>query len=541
MPRTRIQRRSKPAPLKENRVINPGKGLNTFVSENIIDDQEATSLENVQFIESGAVRKRDGYTQAGDALSNNPRGIGVFNRSSGNILLTVDGTALKYLNGSTWTTISGETFDSSAQIEFLQAGDDLYIFDGVNSVAKLTSALSLARNGKSPKAKFGILYGSYVFIAGVDGQQDRVYQSIQMTQSQDPDDWTDPEDDTSSHPGASDFTGTNGDTFYFDIGKGDGDKITGFAKFSDVLIVFKERSIHQVVLDSSGVPTITAISSSIGCVSHKSIENVENDVFFLSRDGFYVLGNEPNFFDVVRTNELSARIKEDVETVTEANYNKVNAIYFDNKYICGIPVGGSTVNTVFVYDRRFLAWSKWTNVSSNSWGTLINSSGEEELYFADDGDTKVHMMTPGTYNDNGSAISAQWTSKAFDLNRFDLQKRWLFMDVLFRQIQGSVAIYVYTDNDQLSAQTTIRATTQGGMGYLQLGYGPLGDDGETATGDSSTTSNVPYRIVINESSRTLKVKFENNNLNENFVFLGMAHYYYEFSPFKFDSQFKLTP
>ncbi len=47
---------------------------------------------------------------------------------------------------------------------------------------------------------------------------------------------------------------------------------------------------------------MTKILGGIGCVSHRTIKVVENDVFFLSRKGVYTLGNEANFVNVLRTN-----------------------------------------------------------------------------------------------------------------------------------------------------------------------------------------------------------------------------------------------
>jgi hypothetical protein len=55
---------------------------------------------------------------------------------------------------------------------------------------------------------------------------------------------------------AADSTGV-ANANVIDISKFDGDKITGFAKYQDALIIFKERSIYQLTFDaSSGVPSI---------------------------------------------------------------------------------------------------------------------------------------------------------------------------------------------------------------------------------------------------------------------------------------------
>ena len=205
MPRTRITAKRKTPQIKNENIVAPGKGLNNFVSENLIDDAESSDLQNVEFIESGAVTKRGGYEQAGDDLSNNPRGLLTFNTSSTNYILTVDGTGLKYLNGSTWTSIAGATYDSSAEIDGTQTRGDLYIFDGVSGGTKLTSALSLSRPGTIPKGKFSVFYSGYHILSGVDGQETRVY----VSKDTDASDFTDSGDDATSHPGATVLSGSN--------------------------------------------------------------------------------------------------------------------------------------------------------------------------------------------------------------------------------------------------------------------------------------------------------------------------------------------
>lgn len=539
MPRT-IRKRKRVRQISRKVVDNPGKGLNKFVSPTLIKDEESSDLKNIMFVEGGSPQKRPGFSQVGDDLSNNPRGLASFDTGSNQYVLTVDGTALKYLNGSTWTSISGATFSSTADIDFVMARGDLYIHDGTNETAKLDSSLTLTSPTTTVEAAFGIFYKGYHFVSGVDEHRTRVY----MSEPADASDFTNTNPtgsgeysvyDATTHPGATAFAGSGAN--YFDVDKDDGDVITGFGKFDDVLIIFKRRAIYQLTIDSSGNPTVDRVSTGIGAINHKSIENVENDLFFLSDDGYYVLGNEPNFFDSIRTNELSARIKSLVDTRSVANQSKVASIYHNNIFMSSIPVGGSTNNLTLTYDRRYLAWSKWDNIDANSWVVHRDANGEEHLYFACDSDTKVYEIEFGTYNDDGVAIDSYWVSKAIDLDNFDIEKRWVDLTLQFRRVSGIINIDVYTDGDELSVSTQIGATGSSGLGLLPLGQGILGEP--TGTASTDTVVNVPYRIPIRKNARSIKFKISNARTNENFILLGYSLGYYPFSHYKFDSQYKL--
>ena len=147
---------------------------------------------------------------------------------------------------------------------------------------------------------------------------------------------------------------------YIDIDKDAGDRVTGLIEYQDAIIVFKERSIWSITLAASGdivIPTVKMIMRGVGCVSHRTIKYVENDVFFLSRRGVYTLGNEPNFLNVLRTNEVSARVRPLFETLTAAQLEQSCAIYASNKYRLSYPASTADKNTKeIIYDRERLSW-----------------------------------------------------------------------------------------------------------------------------------------------------------------------------------------
>lgn len=527
-------------------IENPGRGLNSLVSDNMIDDREASDLQNIWFTEAGAVTKRNGYHAVGTGLSNNPRGLGTYMDSSGGkYLVTIDGTALKYLKdsfaaASTYTSAGGGvTFTAGNQATFTSARGSLFIWNGVEG-GSYFDGTNVTRPGTMPKGKFSLYYKGYHFASGVDGQLNRLYIAV----ATDATDFTNAATtlhDSTEVPGATVFAGTGAN--FIDIDKDDGDKITALATFQDSVIVFKERSIHQVTLDASGTPSVALITRSLGAVSHKSVETVENDVFFLSRRGIFVLGNEPNFFNAIRTNELSSRVHDDFQLISSANLGLSTAIFHNYHYHLAVPEGGTTTNNVmWSYDRRFLAWSKTkpSSLGAESFTTLIDNNNIERVFFTASDEAQIYEID-NNFSDNGTAIDASWTSKAFDIDTPDLQKRWVYVDLLFRQLSGGISISIFTDGDELAATASIPSPATGGdMGTMLLGEELLGGDPADQVLAEATTINVPYRIPIRKNARTLKVKVSNSVDNENFVLLGIYIGYFPYSQWKFDSANKLT-
>lgn len=554
MPQAIPARRGVKRDWPQTMVVNPGKGLNTLVSDSLIANDEASDLQNIQFVEAGAPAKRNGHTAVGTGLVNNPKGLGSFNVSSSlKYVLTIDGTSLKYLLSGVWTTISGASFTTGKNVVFTQAGGAMYIWNGTDAGRKLDSSLVLTAPTTSPSAGFAIYYSNKQIAAGTATQPNRLYISSAVDLS----DFTNASgtiSDSTNVPGTSSFAGT--DANYIDVNKDDGDKITGLAKFQGVLVVFKERSIWQLTFDASGNPTVTQVSSSVGCVGHRSVDNVENDVIFLSRLGYYALGNQANYAaNVIRTNEISQKIHPLITTITAANLPSTASLYSDYVFYSSIATGGTTTNNkTITFDRRYTAWSVLTNVNANAFTEYIDSSNVKHLYYAADDEAKVYEIDT-SYSDNGTAINAYWQSKNFDFGDPSLYKQVIDCDIILRQLSGSVTITFITDNGTVAKTTTLSSSNDlsgtvgsdlwgaygvGGGTYMTTITGIAQSTTSSASGVTTATTNVPYRIRLGINCRSIKVKVSNANNNETFTLLGFKFYYRPYKHTKFPSDLRVN-
>lgn len=532
-------------------VMNPNKGLNNLVSPSLIDNKEFSDLQNVEYDEGGVIRKRFGYTTVGNALTA-AKGLGFYYTETIRHLCTIDGINLKYYTGTgSWNTAGGATFTAAQDTTFSQARIKFFVWNGTDGGA-YWDGTTVTRPGTMPKAKFAVYFQNKHIASGVPGQPSRLYISniadatdftvtTGGTQPQ-PDSTNDTENGNPNVPGATVFSGTPAltEANVIDIRKNDGDKITGLGIFQNSIIVFKERAIYQLTFDSSGNPTVTPITYATGCVSHNSIASVENDLYFLSRQGLRVIGNEANYYTAIRTNVLSIRIQPTVDSINKNYYSRTNAQYFDNKYILGIPTGSSAIDRCIVYDRRFQAFTYWKQFNPQAMVKYIDSLNAEYLYFLDDGSTQVYQRSAGTYNDNGAAIEAWVTGKAQDIANPDITKFWVDLRPVFRRLSGRATFTIYQDDGQTVGTATLGSLSSRGMGIKMLGVYALGKDGVTVSGTTTQTFvDTPLSIVLNLSSRTLNFKIYNNNVDENFVLLGWIYNYYPKSPFYFDSANKI--
>lgn len=462
------------------------------------------------------------------------------------------------------------------------AGGGCMIYDGATNVA----------GKKCPKARFSVVYKDFHFASGVDGQPYRVYMSglnepDRFTRQAPPDTYKGEVDtygalpgnptngdaynvtyDDGTHkegyyakrvsgwlylgarynpfapelwkwedvPGATTFSGDKSPNA-FDVNKFDGEKVTGFGFFQDALIIFKEGSIWQMTLNEQSLPVISRITNAYGCVAHGSIVTVENDCYFLGRDAVYVLGNEPNYFSAIRTNQLTSRVSNTLSRINTAFFHKVRGFYFNQRYHLAVPLDTEeNNNTMMVYDKRFYAWSVW-DIPASGLASYIDAANKLQFVFTNSQNKALNRFTEGVYNDNGVGIRAWWRSRAFHGRKIDFVKWWRQFRPIFKGINGSIIISMYDEDGEFNAsdEYTISPPLVGGLGSHLFGEQIYGGGEATdyfnsgTTGGSSGTAghhvsnsnnSKPLFIDIKHKSRTFSFQIENSKPDENFALLG---------------------
>lgn len=554
-------RQSEPdAAYEEIRVLNPSRGLNLLIADILANDKESTlGTKNIEYVEGGAARKRMGYDDLSGTLTAPPRGLSQYMSESANYLMTNDAGVIKKYQSGAYTTLAGTyTLSTSANINSTPLWNKTYFWDGVNS-GVVFDGTTVTQPGTMPRAKASVIYKGYHVAFGASGQPFRLYFSpiaepSRFTRAAAVGGGAIELNDATNVPGATVFTGDN-TAQAIDINKNDGQYVTGLGFFQDVLIVFKEKSIYQLYFNSTGAFVVERISSSYGAVNHGAIAQVENDCYFLTDKGIYVLGNEPNFYAAIRTNELSSRVKTLLQRINPLYWDRCRAYYYDDRYFLTVPLDANTTcNAVIVYDRRFYAWAYWDNIQAETFFAFKDrdNDGTTKLYFTEYGSNSVCYFTPNVYNDKGEAIEAVFITRAFEGKQVDKEKYWHAIRPIFRLTTGNVTISFITENGTQGRPVAVNPSITGGLGTDQYGsllFGTSQQDtytdadlgleggGSTVTSSETDTSHAVYDIGIGLDARTLKVKYYNNGLNETFTILGFALLYQTKDKDRFDGNY----
>lgn len=307
-----------------------------------------------------------------------------------------------------------------------------------------------------------------------------------------------------------------------------GDDITGLAIFRERIVVFKERSIWQITLSTIQIgnfyvtqPSAELVTGSHGCIAPRSIANVENDVFFLSRKGVYVLGYEPNIaVDTLRTNELSAKIRPYFDALTPAQKMVASATYADFKYRISFPGTDETM----VYDRERTSWiGPWTYDTRVS-ALYYDSSDNEVFLIGQEDGANVYEVSSAYSDDNGSTIATTLKTKFEDFGDWSIFKtiRDIFLNL--RNVTGSILVEIGLsdrDGNTIAAKnfTLESQESDAGWGSDQWGSALFGDSENH--GGAADIGDLVKWVVLNKTSRRIQITVKTISRNDNYELLGV--------------------
>lgn len=307
-----------------------------------------------------------------------------------------------------------------------------------------------------------------------------------------------------------------------------GDDITGISIFRGRIVVFKEKSIWQITLSTIQVgnftitfPNLELVTASHGCIASKSIANVENDIFFLSRKGVYVLGNDPQMsIDVLRTNELSAKIRPFFQSLTVAQMKATVATYFDSKYLISIPGTDQTM----VFDRERTGWvGPWT-LDANAFEVFYDLTDNQKLLLGRDDSPLVDELNEDLGDDKGTAIQVIARTKKEDFGDWTIFKTIKDIYTNWRNVTGSISVDIRLEDrvgNTVAAKSFNVTPTTGNAGIGAEFFGSMMFADSSEEGGGADVGDIVRWVNLNKTGRTVQLIVKTTHAVDNFELLGI--------------------
>ena len=255
-----------------------------------------------------------------------------------------------------------------------------------------------------------------------------------------------------------------------DVFRDDGTVITGLKTLGDELIIFKELAIHKATFTGDrDIPFVfTKTRSNVGAIAGHSVQEVENGLIFLSRDGYY-------FFDGNNSFKISDRINVTLEGFSQSRQEFSASAYQQtrNRYWSTASEGSASQHDrIVTWDSFNNAFSLYLGHSANVFA-IVNTSGEERVYFGDYAGF-VYQADDGV-NDNPAgtetAVDFKYKTRWFDHTDIVNQKGVPHIYIYF-QLSSTILTFGYSYDFEEATQFTQTFTlSPGGAVYGSAIYG----------------------------------------------------------------------
>jgi len=430
-------------------------GINTSKPPQEIDNSEVQDLLNIEFDDAGNLSTRRGVTQLSADTFSRITSLHYFSIDSGEIgILLTEGTKLQIIetDGTGLTNLTGAlTFPNNTYWQWVTFGG---LAVGVNGATSGTNPVKVdgtstaaALGGTPPRGKYIAVWNSRVWIASASAFS-RIHGSALGL----PEDWT--------------ATGAAG-AITLDVDTNDGDPITGLFATRDALYIFKRKSIHRLVAfadpntDANNIRR-EVVTKDVGCVSAYSIQQIPNDVIFLSDQGVASLALVQTAEDF-RTAFYSRNIKE--LTSFAKTTQEIPSLHCDTGAQYWISLPGSVTSNgqkqVFVLDylkidEGFVRWARFDGmVAGTAYTSFLSNTGKKYIIGAlNSGGSNYQLFTyiprlsTAAFSDQGTAYTKAIALKSFNADAQLLKKRWVEWGVGLNLLSASVGVTIQYYFDQ---------------------------------------------------------------------------------------------
>lgn len=338
------------------------------------------------------------------------------------------------------------------------------------------SAVAATAPPDGPGKYLTIHYGRMV-MAGNEDFPYRVYFSAPL----DPEDWTGVDATSLDLPD-----------------DGDPNAITGISSFYGRLYVFTRRSIYEITGTTPSDFVVNKISNGIGTISHQSIVQTPNDIFFASDRGVHSLKQ----LSSGRQSEsmfLSREIQKFwVESINSALYSRAYA-YFDettNNYIISMPSSGQLKNDLLLcYNTEFGTWTLWPEINARCIsGVLVNNKKTiligEEL-------GRIGLLNTNATTDYDAGFTYRWNTNVLYPGGLANEKTFKSVTVFLSSKNVSTVTIGWNVDGKRSGSRAIQ---------LQQGVDVLTSSFVLGVSELGTTSFLPYTIPIDQVGYGLQLE-----------------------------------
>lgn len=276
---------------------------------------------------------------------------------------------------------------------------------------------------------------------------------------------------------------------------------------------------------SFSIPSATKVIGSFGTESILGVVQTENDIMFPNRRGWFNLGPRQNYFGILRTQEISAKIRPYWNSLIGSKIGNICSYFKDAKVFISVPTSNSGNSRTIILDTERRNWTVDWTFGAKQFLEYTDTSGITHfLYVPVDGSQMVEIGE-NIEGDLGSYFSTDYTSGRYPLDKY--WKEFARVDKVYFKFANPVgALNIEVSGTKktgafsgIVSKTIDPQTSSSGLGWDVLGTVQLGDTAGTIS-LYSDSADIRY-VNIRKKLRDIQFRVYTSSTNSDYTLLGI--------------------
>jgi hypothetical protein len=205
---------------------------------------------------------------------------------------------------------------------------------------------------------------------------------------------------------------------HYQSGQGEG-RATVLCKTPDGAGAVWQILVNSITVGdtSFSVPSAQKVVGSVGTESILGTVATGNDIAFPNRRGWYSLGMQAQFFNVLRTNERSSLIRPYWRSLISSKISGVASYFYDAKIFISVPTSTTGNDKIIIFDTERGNWAVDWSIGAKQFLEYTDTSGNSHFLFIPTSGTRLIELNENTLGDLGAPFNQSYISPLLPVSK----------------------------------------------------------------------------------------------------------------------------
>lgn len=251
------------------------------------------------------------------------------------------------------------------------------------------------------------------------------------------------------------------------------------------------------------VPSAQKVVGSVGTESINGTLAVGNDIAFPNRRGWFTLGIQAQYLNVLRTNERSSNIRPYWRSLISNDIKNIASYFYDAKIFISVPTATGGNDKTIIYDTERSNWSVDWSFGAKQFFEYTDTNGNSHFLYIPISGTRLIEISENVLGDLGSSFNQSYISPLLPVSQkktdmLDLQEAILELS----KPKGVVKFQVLGIGKDNSFTTLATKTITNFGANTGVGSDLAGDFFASSTNDNTSGGPGSWAIYFTDSPST---------------------------------------